>query len=148
MLSKEEISEVISYCQEHGCSYKDRLTELGIAEWKFYDSKYRYAIQERKIKESGQFLQLKPSSDGSFVPFPSLDSPKTGRKEDKHKCARASSCSIGNRVVWSYTPKCLNPEPLEDHHQLMRTVLPVALNGANWYSMLTMPVCNRNSVRL
>ena len=57
MLSKEEISEVISYCQEHGCSYKDRLTELGIAEWKFYDSKYRYAIQERKIKESGQWLE-------------------------------------------------------------------------------------------
>ena len=91
MLSKEEISEVISYCQEHGCSYKDRLTELGIAEWKFYDSKYRYAIQERKIKESGQFLQLKPSSDGSFVPFPSLDSPKTGRKEDKQKCAQHGS---------------------------------------------------------
>ena len=94
MLSKEEISEVISYCQEHGCSYKDRLTELGIAEWKFYDSKYRYAIQERKIKESGQFLQLKPSSDGSFVPFPSLDSPKTGRKEDKQKCAQRSMLSI------------------------------------------------------
>ncbi|MCQ2059383.1 MAG: hypothetical protein MJY71_06085 [Bacteroidaceae bacterium] len=57
MLSKEEISEVISYCQEHGCSYKDRLTELGIPEWKFYDSKYRYAFQERKIKESGQWLE-------------------------------------------------------------------------------------------
>ena len=94
MLSKEEISEVISYCQEHGCSYKDRLTELGIPEWKFYDSKYRYAIQERKIKESGQFLQLKPSSDGSFVLFPSLDSPKTGRKEDKQKCAQRSMLSI------------------------------------------------------
>lgn len=48
-------------------------------------------VQERKIKESGQFLQLKPSSDGSFVPFPSLDSPKKGRKEDKQKCAQHGS---------------------------------------------------------
>ena len=45
-------------------------------------------------KESGQFLQLKPSSDGSFVPFPSLDSSKTGRKEDKQKFAQRSMLSI------------------------------------------------------
>ena len=38
MLSKEEVADVISYCKEHGCSYKERLAELGIPEWKFYDS--------------------------------------------------------------------------------------------------------------
>ena len=48
MLSKEEVADVISYCKEHGCSYKERLAELGIPEWKFYDSKYKYAIRERK----------------------------------------------------------------------------------------------------
>ena len=78
MLSKEEVSDVISYCQEHGCTYKEHLHELGIHEWKFYDSKYKYAIQERKNSVKGQFLQLKTGSDGSLAPFPSFDSPKTG----------------------------------------------------------------------
>lgn len=83
MLSKEEVSDVISYCQEHGCTYKERLQELGIPEWKFYDSKYKYAIQERKDSGKGRFLQLKPGLDGSLAPFLSFDSPKTGRKADR-----------------------------------------------------------------
>lgn len=83
MLSKEEVADVISYCKEHGCSYKDRLAELGIPEWKFYDSKYKYAIRERKEFDKGRFLQLRTGSDGSMTPFPSFDSAKTGRKADK-----------------------------------------------------------------
>ena len=83
MLSKEEVADVISYCKEHGCSYKERLAELGIPEWKFYDSKYKYAIRERKEFDKGRFLQLRTGSDGSMAPFPSFDSAKTGRKADK-----------------------------------------------------------------
>lgn len=79
MLSKEEVADVISYCKEHGCSYKERLAELGIPEWKFYDSKYKYAIRERKEFDKGRFLQLRTGSDGSMTPFPSFDSAKTGR---------------------------------------------------------------------
>lgn len=96
MLSKEEVSDVISYCQEHGCTYKERLRELGIPEWKFYDSKYKYAIQERKDSGKGRFLQLKPGSDGSLAPFPSFDSPKTGRKADRpgSSSAPASMLSV------------------------------------------------------
>ena len=96
MLSKEEVSDVISYCQEHGCTYKERLHELGIPEWKFYDSKYKYAIQERKDSGKGRFLQLKPGSDGSLAPFPSFDSPKIGRKADRpgSSSAPASMLSV------------------------------------------------------
>ena len=83
MLSKEEVSDVILYCKEHGCTYKDRLGELGIPEWKFYDSKYKYALRERGDRARGQFLQLKSGADGSLTPFPSFDSPKTGRRADK-----------------------------------------------------------------
>ena len=83
MLSKEEVADVISYCKEHGCSYKERLAELGIPEWKFYDSKYKYAIRERKEFDKGRFLQLRTGSDGSMTPFPPFDSAKTGRKADK-----------------------------------------------------------------
>jgi len=83
MLSKDEVADVISYCKEHGCSYKERLAELRIPEWKFYDSKYKYAIRERKECDKGRFLQLRTGSDGSMAPFPSFDSAKTGRKADK-----------------------------------------------------------------
>ena len=88
MLSKEEVADVISYCKEHGCSYKERLAELGIPEWKFYDSKYKYAIRERKEFDKGRFLQLRTGSDGSMTPFASFDSAKTRRKADK-----ASRCT-------------------------------------------------------
>lgn len=94
MLSKEEVSDVISYCQEHGCTYKERLHELGIPEWKFYDSKYKYAIQERKDSVKGQFLQLKTGSDGSLAPFPSFDSPKTGRKADNSRTSTAAASMV------------------------------------------------------
>ena len=83
MLSKEEVSDVITYCKEHGCTYMDRLGVLGIPEWKFYDSKYKYALQERDEKSKGQFLQLKPGADWSLTPFPSFDSSKTCRRGDK-----------------------------------------------------------------
>ena len=76
MLSKEEVADVISYCKEHGCSYKEHLAELGIPEWKFYDSKYKYAIRERKEFDKGRFLQLRTGSDGSMTPFASFDSAK------------------------------------------------------------------------
>lgn len=96
MLSKEEVSDVISYCQEYGCTYKERLQELGIPEWKFYDSKYKYAIQERKDSGKGRFLQLKAGTDGSLATFPSFDSPKTGRKADRpgSSSAPASMLSV------------------------------------------------------
>ena len=42
MMTREEVAEVITYCKENGISYKERLTELGIPIWKFYDSKAQY----------------------------------------------------------------------------------------------------------
>ena len=80
MLSKEEVADVISYCKEHGCSYKEHLAELGIPEWKFYDSKYKYAIRERKEFDKGRFLQLRTGSDGSMTPFPSFKTAPDLRK--------------------------------------------------------------------
>lgn len=43
MLSKEEVSDVLSYCQEHGCTYKDRLFKA-TEEW----------IKERKMKQKSE----------------------------------------------------------------------------------------------
>lgn len=77
MLTREEIAEIVQYCNEHGVSYKSRLKEIGIPEWKFYESKRRYAEAQSSERESGEFLQLVRGND-SF-PEPVLTSRKAGR---------------------------------------------------------------------
>lgn len=77
MLTREEIAEIVQYCKETGVSYKSRLKEIGIPEWKFYESKRRYAEAQSSERESGEFLQLVRGND-SF-PEPVLTSRKAGR---------------------------------------------------------------------
>jgi len=43
MMTKEEVAQVIAYCDENKISYKQRLTELRINPWSFYDAKRKYA---------------------------------------------------------------------------------------------------------
>lgn len=67
MLSKEQVLEIISYCESHGVTRKTRLQELGIREWDFYESRRRYLDQEKKEPTStGHFIQLE--NGGDFVP--------------------------------------------------------------------------------
>ena len=67
MLSKEQILEIISYCETNGVRRKDRLRELGISEWNFYKSRRRYLRQEKINPEcAGSFIQLEHG--GGFVP--------------------------------------------------------------------------------
>ena len=42
MMTKEEVAEVVAYCDENKISYKQRLTELGISDWSFYSAKRKY----------------------------------------------------------------------------------------------------------
>lgn len=35
MFTREEIEEIVQYCNEHGVTYKSRLKEIGITEWQF-----------------------------------------------------------------------------------------------------------------
>ena len=77
MLTREEIAEIVQYCKEKGVSYKNRLKEIGIAEWRFYESKRRYAEAQASERESGEFLQLVRGND-SF-PEPVLTDRKTGK---------------------------------------------------------------------
>lgn len=46
MMTREEIAEILYYCKTKGVTYKDRLKELGIPPWKFYDYKAKYAAEE------------------------------------------------------------------------------------------------------
>ena len=57
MMTREEVAQIVSYCDEHNISYKRRLEELGIQEWRFYDAKRKYAAKE-EMGGTGEFLQL------------------------------------------------------------------------------------------
>ena len=65
MMTKEDVAQVIAYCDENKISYKQRLSELGISPWNFYDAKRKYAPKEEG-DNAGEFLQLIPG--GSFLP--------------------------------------------------------------------------------
>ena len=66
-MTKEEVAQVIAYCGENKISCKQRLSELGISPWNFYDAKRKYAPKEEG-ENAGEFLQL--ITGGSFLPNP------------------------------------------------------------------------------
>lgn len=63
--------------KSNGVTYKSRLKEIGISEWRFYESKRKYAEAQASERESGEFLQLVRGND-SF-PEPVLTNRKAGR---------------------------------------------------------------------
>lgn len=48
MLGKEEVLEIISYCNTHQIKRFDRLRELGISHWNFYKSRRHYLEAENR----------------------------------------------------------------------------------------------------
>ena len=64
MMTKEEVAHVIACCDENEISCKQRLSELGISPWNFYDANRKYAPKEEG-ENAGEFLQLIPG--GSFL---------------------------------------------------------------------------------
>ncbi|MDE6295340.1 MAG: hypothetical protein K2M03_04670 [Muribaculaceae bacterium] len=68
MLSKEEVLEIISYCDSHKINRSDRLQELGISHWNFYKSRRHHLKAEKSYPQDnmGSFIQLK--SSGEYVP--------------------------------------------------------------------------------
>lgn len=60
MLSKEQVLDIIAYCDEHKINRKVRLKELGIGEWQFYTSRRRYLREELESGvPAGRFIQLR-----------------------------------------------------------------------------------------
>ena len=74
MLTKQEVEEIVLYCQENGTSFKERLIELSIPAWKFYDAKKKYCSGD---SSKGHFLQLQPSDAGELSKFCGASAPKT-----------------------------------------------------------------------
>lgn len=67
MMTKEEVAGIVAYCEEKKISYKQRLDELGIPTWKFYNSKRKFAPKQDG-DNAGEFLQLLPCE--SFLSNP------------------------------------------------------------------------------
>jgi Fe2+ transport system protein FeoA len=57
MMTKEEVAQIIAYCDENKISYNQRLSELGINPGSFYDAKRKYAPKQGD-DTAGEFLQL------------------------------------------------------------------------------------------
>ena len=69
MMTKEEVASIVLYCTERKVSFKSRLEELGIAQWRFYDAKGKY----EKAKDEYSPNELLALGDkGTFIPCPPL----------------------------------------------------------------------------
>ena len=95
-MTREEVAEVMTYCKDNGKTYKARLAELGIPEWRFFESKARYAReQEKETGKAGEFIQL--TAGGGLVPTPSFAA-TTGRKPKGSKEPSSRMLSIELRT--------------------------------------------------
>ena len=67
MLGKEEVLEIISYCDSHIIHRSDRLQELGICHWNFYISRHHHLKAAKSCPQdiTLSFIQLK--SSGEYV---------------------------------------------------------------------------------
>ena len=93
MLSKEEVLEIIAYCDSNGVTRKSRLKELGIGEWAFYEAKRRYLQQESESGVSeGSFIELK-NSEG-FVPDSVTAIETSSRSARRKKSVQRSELQI------------------------------------------------------
>ena len=96
MMTKEEVASIVKYCNDNGVSYKSRLSELGVPEWKFFESKRRYAKEQASsASPAGEFLQL--TAGGDFVPMPSFAA-KTGRGFSKKNTQAPKMISVELRT--------------------------------------------------
>ena len=92
MMTKEEVAQVIAYCDENKISYKQRLAELGVNPWSFYDAKRKFAPKEDG-ENAGEFLQLVPG--GSFLPNPIKPSrSRSSKQKDSAQGAVAVSIEL------------------------------------------------------
>lgn len=96
MMTKEEVASIVQYCNDNGVSYKARLSELGVPEWKFFESKRHYAKEQASsASTAGEFLQQ--TAGGNFVPMPSFAA-KTGRGFSKKNVQAPKMISVELRT--------------------------------------------------
>lgn len=78
MMTKVEVAQVVAYCEENKVSFRQRLEELGIPQWAFYEAKRKY-VPKQETDNAGEFLQLVPGE--SFFPSPIKQARSRSRKQ-------------------------------------------------------------------
>ena len=98
MLSKEEVLEIISYCDTHRINRADRLHELGISHWNFYKSRRHHLEKEKSGPQDspGSFIQLK--SSGEFVPS-SVTAMEKSINPDREPLRQSETLTVECRTV-------------------------------------------------
>jgi len=78
MMTKEEIASIVLYCKDNNVSFKDRLRELGITPWRFYEAK-----ASMHKNNNNELLEI--GNKGNFIPCPDLTRKCSHVKEPKMK---------------------------------------------------------------
>lgn len=86
-MTKEEVKQIMSYCEEQKISFKTRLQELDIPLWKFYDAKRKYIAHDNDF---GGFLELLPGSQF----FSNAIKPGRTRGRSKCKCDNSEPAAV------------------------------------------------------
>lgn len=85
---------MVAYCEENKVSYQQRLAELGINAWSFYNAKRKYAPRQEG-ENAGEFLQL--VSGGTFLPDP-IKPARSRSGKQKHAEQSAAAVTIELRT--------------------------------------------------
>lgn len=94
MMTKEEVTSIVTYCQMYKVSYSKRLKELGVPTWKFYEYKSRYASETPAGK--AEFVQI--TDGGTYVPAARLESTR-GTKSGSLAMQSTNRLSIEIRLA-------------------------------------------------
>ena len=89
--TKEEVFEILDYCKVNNISLRQRLAEVGIAEWRFYYARKRYLDRESAPQAEGHFIQLQ---SGSVVPASLGAYSRRKTKSAKVSCDSPSAMNI------------------------------------------------------
>ena len=77
-MTKEEVAQVVTLSEENKVSFRQRLEELGIPQWAFYEAKCKY-VPKQETDNACDFLQLVPGE--SFFPSPIKQARSRSRKQ-------------------------------------------------------------------
>ena len=104
-MTKEEVAQVIAYCDENKISHRQRLSEVGISPSNFYVAKRKYAPKEEG-ENAGEFLQL--ITGGSFLPNPIMHLRSRSSKQ-KESAQETVEVSIELRTPTGTMLRCVLP---------------------------------------
>lgn len=96
---------MIAFCDDSKIGYKQRLSELGISPWSFYDAKRKYAPKVEG-ENAGEFLQLIPG--GSFLPNP-IKSSRSRSSKQKESAQETVTVNIELRTPTGTMLQCVLP---------------------------------------